>query len=101
MSINWDIVHELGKKEAEAYANARGYEAGSVHWTNQYNAFFHGYLKNAGERESLRVINERLEKNLIIKESEQIVVRGALDVPTLSGPIKLVEAAPSMLGSFM
>lgn len=64
MGIEWAIAEVQAKSKARHYANARGYDEGSVHWTNQYNAFLAGYLENAGERESLRVINARLQKKL-------------------------------------
>lgn len=75
MAINWDIVHELAKKEAELYSSK--YQDAAVK-AAAFNGYFDGYIKNAAERESLRLINERLQKD------------------TRPAPV----AAPSMLGSF-
>lgn len=55
--IDWDFVQAHAKIKAAKYAeryNGASYQAA-------YNAYFDGYLENAAERESLRVINARLE----------------------------------------
>ena len=52
--INWDITQAAAITKGEAFASSH------THSTIA-NAFIQGYLENAAERESLRIINARLE----------------------------------------
>lgn len=53
--INWDYVNVKGKERAAAFAK--------LHPTQTIEAaYFAGLMECAAERESLRVINERLQK---------------------------------------
>ena len=55
MSINWGFIQEVAKSKAETYAKA--YPTRTL-----IDAYFAGYMLNAAERESLRVIVEELQK---------------------------------------
>jgi len=55
--INWDIVN------ASAAMKSQDYEKLMPNSTVA-NAYFQGYIENAAERESLRVINERQAKEI-------------------------------------
>lgn len=98
MSINWDIVQEMADKKAVKYAK-------DFPKAMPESAYLAGYMECAGERESLRVINEELRKRL--KDTEQDVVAVAkmyaaapLPVPNLVG-CAVPKTPPPILGSFM
>jgi hypothetical protein len=53
--MNWDIVAEITKREATEYANSKS-NGNQLLWLAIYSAYFAGKMKDAAERESLRVI---------------------------------------------
>jgi len=57
-NINWDIVTEQAKRKSQEFAKTHANQTLEA-------AFYAGYMENAAERESLRVIKERLESKPI------------------------------------
>jgi hypothetical protein len=69
--INWDIVNEITHREADAYAlKLVAATSDSLMYSPAYNGYFAGKMKDAAERESLRIIVARLEK---AKDSDKVV----------------------------
>ncbi len=67
MSLCWEITEAAAKIKATEYSKrALELKAGTVSTVEalRFSAYFAGYMENAAERESLRVINERLHKEL-------------------------------------
>jgi hypothetical protein len=56
--INWDVVIENTKREADDYAKGKPGE-----YSHHYSGYFAGKMKDAAERESLRSIVQQLEKS--------------------------------------
>lgn len=73
--IDWDIVQMLAAKLSETYATKINDNENSQQHCAAYNGYFAGYMECAAERESLRVINERLQKLVDGKrvEKEQVL----------------------------
>lgn len=64
MSINWDIVQYHAKKKAKEFADKSSLGRSEREIAMIENAYFQGYMENAAERESLRVINDKLQKQI-------------------------------------
>lgn len=73
--MNWDFVRRVAHEQAHSYALQGGTHAvGSVRYSDRYNAYLTGYMDNAGERESLRAILERINPTTgAIKEKIETV----------------------------
>jgi hypothetical protein len=68
MSIHWDTV--LAHAEIAAHSYSDKFKD-PVQYSIARNAYFTGYLENASERESLRVINENLRKEVEALKAHQ------------------------------
>lgn len=60
--IDWDMVQEVAKHKADAYA--KKWDNDQVKYTIAFNAYHAGYMENAAERESLRVIASRITNTI-------------------------------------
>lgn len=87
--INWDIVQQLGMAKSDKF------QADHPNFTVAA-AYMAGYMECAAERESLRQINARLEKERL--NAPVVVPAGAL--PNLP-PLPPGQVVVSTLGSFM
>jgi hypothetical protein len=88
--INWDIVTVQCQQKSADFAKAH------PNFTVEA-AYYAGYMECAAERESLRVINARLEKERL-NTPPVVPATAVIATPPLVGTI---TPAPSMLGSFM
>lgn len=60
--INWEIVQLQAKHKAADYARRKEPDTTSANYAKYFNGFYDGYMHDGGERESLRVMNEKLER---------------------------------------
>ena len=89
--INWDVVNMHATVKSQEYAKAH-----PNHTVE--NAYFQGYIQNAAERESLRVINERQEARI-----KEIKATASEPIAVETTPERRFQEVPatSLMGSFM
>ena len=82
MGINWDVVNENAKKEADDYASK--YQKDSEQYAIAFSGYFAGRLKCAAERESLRQIVFRLEKSKDSNPETKAMILETVNLPAIN-----------------
>lgn len=78
MGICWGMVHQQARTKAQEYANRHEDPAMQ---TVAFNSYFAGYVENAAERESLRVMNKRLRAE--VEEAKARPITANIEVEEL------------------
>ena len=66
-SIDWEFVQKMAAHKAKQYAIPKTLR----NFDDLYNGYYDGYMESAGERESLRAINERQRLRILELEGSK------------------------------